>query len=194
MIDPKSLVSAVLTEAALKKPAVGSSVSFNHHEHGKVTGTFKGIGRMGGRSYHKIDVELPGKEGKEKKTMWVPHHDVSEEVEVLDELSVEKLIKYALAAHKQMKDDDTKTVNRDDGIIKASKKILAKSSGVREETLAELSRATLTSYLNKARRDRALKNIKGVIDGDQKAINKSATRSAGMSVANKKSLAKEETE
>lgn len=35
-------------------PKVGSSVSFVHHTGKTITGTYKGKGRMGGRSYHKI--------------------------------------------------------------------------------------------------------------------------------------------
>ena len=39
---------------------VGSEVSFNHHQHGKITGTYKGMRRMGGRSYAAIDHPVHG--------------------------------------------------------------------------------------------------------------------------------------
>lgn len=66
-------------KARLKKVKPGSSLSFTHHKQGKVTGKYKGMGQMGGKSFAKIDT------GKELH--YVPPHEVHEEVEQIDEVS-----------------------------------------------------------------------------------------------------------
>lgn len=49
-------------------------VSFTHHKHGKLTGIYRGVGRMGGNTYSKVEVEGHG-------AFWVPHHDIKHDTE-----------------------------------------------------------------------------------------------------------------
>ena len=56
----------------LKKTKKDTEVSFNHWKQGKVTGKYKGLGKMGGRTYAKVCTDTA--------THWVPVHHINEEV------------------------------------------------------------------------------------------------------------------
>lgn len=53
----------------LKKVAKGSTVSFTHHKHGQVSGTYKGMKQMGGRSYAHVEHPKHG-------AFYVPPHQI----------------------------------------------------------------------------------------------------------------------
>lgn len=55
----------------LKAAKKGDKMTFTHHKHGEVTGEYRGVKRMGGRSY--AHVEAPG-----KGAFWVPPHQISQ--------------------------------------------------------------------------------------------------------------------
>lgn len=72
--DEKTIIEDVAQATArVKKAKHGVSMSFTHHKQGKVTGKYKGMGRMGGRSFAKIATD--------KELHYVPPHEVHEEVD-----------------------------------------------------------------------------------------------------------------
>lgn len=54
----------------LKKVQKGSSLSFTHHKDGEVSGEYRGMKRMGGRSYAHVEV-------KGKGAYYVPPHQIN---------------------------------------------------------------------------------------------------------------------
>lgn len=72
------LSEAADTKDKLKTLKKGQSVTFDHYKHGKITGTYAGPGRMGGRTYAKV-------EHPEHGATWVPPHQIHEQVTGLDE-------------------------------------------------------------------------------------------------------------
>ena len=60
--------TAAATEK-LKKAKKGASMSFTHHKHGELSGSYQGTKRMGGRSYAHIEVAKHG-------AFYVPPHQV----------------------------------------------------------------------------------------------------------------------
>lgn len=56
----------------LKKTKKDTQVSFNHWKQGKVTGKFKGLGKMGGRTFAKVSTDTA--------THWVPVHHLDEAI------------------------------------------------------------------------------------------------------------------
>lgn len=82
--------------AKLKKIKPGTTVKYNHHKAGLVSGVFKGIKRMGGRPYAHFE---HGVGGDVQGSMFVPpHHVVTEATERLEEKLTdhEKSIRKAL--------------------------------------------------------------------------------------------------
>ena len=121
---------------------VGDSVTVNSKFFGKQKGTVK---KVDGQSVH---VQRDGKKFSEKYS-----HDAVMKEEVVNELSNELLGSYKKKAGEQAsaadKAGDFKTGNkRFSGIVKATKKQFA--NDVKEETLDELNKDTLKSYLNKS--------------------------------------------
>jgi len=63
----EQMSAADAAKAKLKKMKPGSTVSFTNPQGQKVTGTYKGMKRMGGRSYAHVEHEKGA-------TMAPPHH------------------------------------------------------------------------------------------------------------------------
>lgn len=53
----------------LKSMSKGANVSFTHHKHGEVSGTYQGMKRMGGRSYAHVEHPKHG-------AFYVPPHQI----------------------------------------------------------------------------------------------------------------------
>ena len=55
----------------LKKMKSGETVSFTHHKHGEVSGSYQGMKRMGGRSYAAVEHPKHGR-------FYVPPHQINQ--------------------------------------------------------------------------------------------------------------------
>lgn len=55
----------------LKKMKSGETVSFTHHKHGEVSGEYRGMKRMGGRSYAAVEHPKHGR-------FYVPPHQINQ--------------------------------------------------------------------------------------------------------------------
>ena len=148
----------------------------------------------------------------------------SEEVEQIDELSVNKMLKYSDAAEKDRKKlnakwdagtasrkEQEKAIGREEGENRATNKIKKKTGKYpwqlsREETeqIEELSKGTLTSYATKARADAASLSKQGDAASKRSStksmqtaldkFRKAAKRNIGAAGAESKARVKEEVE
>jgi hypothetical protein len=64
-------VNSSAAAQASKKRAKGATVSFDHHKHGNLSGTFNGVKRLGAHTYSHVEV-------KGKGAFYVPHHEIKE--------------------------------------------------------------------------------------------------------------------
>lgn len=56
--------------AKMKEKKKGDTLSFTHHKHGELSGEYKGMKRMGGRSYAHVEVAKHG-------AFYVPPHQIN---------------------------------------------------------------------------------------------------------------------
>lgn len=63
--------SVAAAKEKLKKMKAGDTVTFTHHKHGEVSGSYRGMKRMGGRSYAHVEHPKHG-------AFYVPPHQINQ--------------------------------------------------------------------------------------------------------------------
>lgn len=67
----EELSGVAAAKEKLKKVKSGETVSFTHHKHGELSGEYRGMKRMGGRSYAHVEVKKHG-------AFYVPPHQINQ--------------------------------------------------------------------------------------------------------------------
>lgn len=67
----EEISSIAAAKDKLKSVKKGDTVSFTHHKHGEVSGTYQGMKRMGGRSYAHVEHPKHG-------AFYVPPHQINQ--------------------------------------------------------------------------------------------------------------------